>query len=178
MRKRLRVNVVKCLQSHLLLLMVPKDTFQSQRTHAHAHTQFFARLSNYHICLISLMNVQHILHGSSGVAGIRLRCCFSVAFLEQFMGDRDKEQPVRGPVCLRIMGTRVLRGPLRITKEIRHALRCKCVRYGACMRTHVRLYTCVRAEEKVGPADSAPKRGPLSSQTHSHAGLLSPHLSD
>lgn len=89
------------------------------------------------------------------------------------LGDRDKEQPVRGPACLRIMGTRVLRGPVRITKEMRHAHRCKCVRYGACMHLHVRLCTCVRAEEKVGYVDSTPKRGPLSSQTQPRRTLIS-----
>lgn len=38
---------------------------------------------------------------------------------------------------------------------------------------HVHPYTCVRAEEKVGFADIAPKRGPLSSQTQARPTLIS-----
>lgn len=115
------------------------------------------------------MNVQYVLHVSAGFAGICLHCCFSVAFLEQFVADRDKELPVRGPLCLRRMGTRVKRacennwGNYTFTQT---QMYCVCG-MGMCMHAHP--CTCVQAEEeKVGSADIAPKRRPLSSQTQPH----------
>lgn len=159
---------------HPLLLIVPTVTFQ---TH-HTHTQFFARSSNYLLCLISIMNVQHVLYGSSGFAEICLHCCFSVAFLKQFVGDGDKEQPVRGPLCLYNMGTHVLRGPVRMTEEITHTHRLKCfvcvVGACACMSIHTRVSEQRRKSALLISLLNA-AHYPLK---HSHAGLLSPHLSD
>lgn len=119
-----------------------------------------------------------VCHSSTGFAGIFLHCCFSVAFLKQFVGDRDKEQPIRGPLCLCSMGTHVLRGPVKMTEEITHTHRIKwivCVVWAcAYMSSHTRVS---ERRRKLALLIALLNAGhyPLK---HSHTGLLSLHLSD